>query len=171
LEDSNLDKVKMFALCLEANMSWSSMVKFGQAYRDKISLDSFYLMHKWVAILSGIIPQIHDCCINTCYVYTRDYQLLEECPFCSEPRFDDKDKSHPCAQYEYLPLIPQLQGYFFSLKMINLLSYQASHTAMLGGYTDIFDSTHYKQLTETHITIENMEYEVYLFEDHHRIAL
>ncbi|KAF8575524.1 hypothetical protein K439DRAFT_1271187, partial [Ramaria rubella] len=171
LKESDLDKVKMLALRLDANMSRSSTMKFGQAYKEKISLDSFYLMHKRVAILSSIIPQIHDCCINTCCAYTGDYTPLEQCLFCSEPRFDNEDKSHPCAQYEYLPLIPRLQGYYFSPDMINLLSYRASRTPVPGEYTDVFDGSHYKQLTSTHITVKNIEYEDYLFQDHHDITL
>ena len=29
-------------------------------------VDTFYLMHHYIAILSNINPKLNDCCINTC---------------------------------------------------------------------------------------------------------
>ena len=38
--------------------------------------------------LTGVVPLIHDMCINTCIAYTGPYQDLERCPLCDEPQYN-----------------------------------------------------------------------------------
>src|ERR1700749_4457325 len=101
-----MDNIKMFALRLDANISRSCTNKFRRAYKQKIDLDTFYLMHCRMAILADIKPEIYDCCVNTCCVFTGEFATREICPFCSESRYDANNK--PRSRYEYIPIIPRL---------------------------------------------------------------
>jgi hypothetical protein len=70
-----------------------------------------------VAQLSGIVPVIHDMCINTCVAYVGPYRDLEICPQCGEARYDpiklaaSSNKTKVTRQeFHTIPISPQLQA-------------------------------------------------------------
>lgn len=141
LDESNLDNIKMFALQLEANISCSATYKFRQAYSNRIELDTLYRMHRRIAIFSGIKPEVYHCCVNTCCAFTNQSSSHSICPFCGKLQYSTDRK--PQVIFEYLPIIPHLQGFFESTMMINSLSYHANREHAVGEYSDIFDGAHY----------------------------
>ncbi|KAF8581134.1 hypothetical protein K439DRAFT_1354937, partial [Ramaria rubella] len=169
LDETDMDNLKMFALRLDANISRSCTNKFRRAYRNKINLDTFYLMHQRMAILADIKPEIYDCCVNTCYAFIGEFAALGRCPFCSEGRHDTENR--PCLCYEYIPIIPRLKGYYMSPQMVNMLSYRANRTCTPGEYSDIFDGSHYQNLVNAKLVVEGIEYDTNFFSDARDIAL
>ncbi|KAF8588423.1 hypothetical protein K439DRAFT_1288978, partial [Ramaria rubella] len=121
------------------------------------------------ALLSGIKPEIYDACINSCCAFTGDFLNLETCPICGQACHDGALK--PWARFEYLPLIPHLQGYFMSPDIIELMSYCATRTHTPGEYSDIFDGSHYQELICTKIIVEGITYPVCHFENPYDIAI
>ncbi|KAL6308758.1 hypothetical protein BKA93DRAFT_815112 [Sparassis latifolia] len=58
-------------------------------YPDDI-LPSYAQIKRQVAELSGVVPLIHDMCINSCLAYTGPFSALETCPKCGESRGGQK---------------------------------------------------------------------------------
>ena len=67
--------------------------------------------------LTGVIPLVNDMCINSCMAYTGPFEDLEECRYCSEPRYDstklkasDGLLKTPRQTSTTIPLGPQIQA-------------------------------------------------------------
>ena len=43
------------------------------------------LAKHFVRHITGVVPLIHNMCINTCIAYTGPYHDLARCPLCNEP--------------------------------------------------------------------------------------
>jgi len=54
---------------------------------------SYYSVKQAVSELSGVVPIIHDMCINTCLAFAGPYSDLDNCPRCGEDRWDTKKAS------------------------------------------------------------------------------
>ncbi|KAG6913776.1 hypothetical protein DXG01_004387 [Tephrocybe rancida] len=70
---------------------------------------------KAIAKLMGVVPIVHDMCLNLCMAYTGPWSALEWCPFCKTFRYDpvlfDKKKKKVAQRCFYtLPLGPILQA-------------------------------------------------------------
>ncbi|KAF8550334.1 hypothetical protein OG21DRAFT_1478565 [Imleria badia] len=96
----------------------------------------FVIFHR-MGLLSGIKPVIYDCCPNSCITYTEKYIHHQYCLFCQEPHLTPNGKPH--HQFLYVPLIPHLQGYFSSSKMIQKMSYRSLYQRTDGQIGDVFD--------------------------------
>ena len=71
--------------------------------------------------LTGVVPLIHDMCIDTYVAYTGPYHYLEECPLCKALQYDPVvfemgigKKKVAQWQFHTLPVGPQLQGLYQS---------------------------------------------------------
>ena len=115
-----------------------------------MNLDLQCIIFQCMAKLSEVQPQSLDCCKNSCIAYTAKYIYLKSCPCCGEARRNQHGKPH--RQFTYLPLIPQLQGYFQSMKTIEALSYRAGYLQK-GNISDVFDSNHYQQLLHHRVMV------------------
>ena len=164
-----MDNIKLFALRLDADISRSATNKIRRAYGNKINFDTFYLMHRRIALLSGLQLQIYDCCINSCCAYTNMLSEATNCPICSEDRYDINGR--PRNRYEYLPVIPRLQGYFRSCEMVSKMSYRSNRRHIPGEYTDIFDGSHYQELIQTELVVEGICHDVNIFNGVNDIAI
>jgi hypothetical protein len=49
---------------------------------------SYDQVKRRVEQISGVVPIIHDMCINSCAAFTGPFADLDKCPICSEPRYD-----------------------------------------------------------------------------------
>jgi hypothetical protein len=141
---------------------------FHRAYANKLDIHTLYQMHRRIAMLSKIKPQIFHCCVNTCCTFTNNFSDLSSCPLCGEEHYNN---GMPRSQFEYLPIIPRLQGFFESSSMINALSYHANHEHIPGQYSDIFDESQYQQLTAAGLIVEGINYPTRYFEKPTDIAL
>jgi hypothetical protein len=78
---------------------------------------SYDQVKRKIAEISGIVPLVHDMCVNSCIGYTGPFFALEACPKCGEPRFDPirlassngRDKISR-QSFSTIPLGPQLQA-------------------------------------------------------------
>ena len=75
---------------------------------------SFYQVQRKVAELSGVVPIVHDMCVNSCIAFTGPWSQINKCPKCGEVRYDlsksTATKKSARQQYYTLPLGPQLQA-------------------------------------------------------------
>lgn len=76
---------------------------------------------RFVKHLTGVVPLIHDMCIDTCVVYTGPYHDLEKCSQCDEPQYDPTifetsggKKKVTRHQFHTMPMGPQLQALYHS---------------------------------------------------------
>jgi hypothetical protein len=123
-------------------------------------------MHK----LSGLMPKIFDCCVNTCIAYTGYLQSLDTCPICGSPRFNPTTKK-PQNSFTYIPLIPQLRAFFAHPQTAQKMQYRHCYNDHGDTISDIFDGTRYKQLREAKVIIEGKEQPYNYFEEEHEVAL
>jgi hypothetical protein len=91
------------------------------AFRHRMQISSLYVISHKLAILSGITPQWYDCCVNSCVAYINDYEDLEQCPECSQPRWISGSR-RPRRMFCYIPLIPRLQKFFINPNHIKRFS-------------------------------------------------
>ncbi|EMD33182.1 hypothetical protein CERSUDRAFT_24921, partial [Gelatoporia subvermispora B] len=78
---------------------------------------SYATVERRVTNLTGIAPICHDMCTRSCIAYTGPYASLEQCPICSEPRYDQliletsrgRDK-RARQRYYTIPVGPQIQA-------------------------------------------------------------
>jgi hypothetical protein len=72
---------------------------------------SYYKVKQLVGQLTGVVPIIHDMCINGCIGYTGPFSELEICITCGQKRYDIvSEKPVPRKQFYTLPLALQLQA-------------------------------------------------------------
>jgi len=48
---------------------------------------SFDRMKHKVEMITGVVPLIHNMCIDTCAAFTGPFSSLQACPLCSEPQY------------------------------------------------------------------------------------
>ena len=169
LTDEDKDNIKMFALRLTFKLTREFHDKFRWAFADKIRMKSLYVLHRRMAILSGIIPQLYDCCPASCCAYTGELAEVLECPHCSAPRFSPEGKT--LASFEYLPMIPRLQALYENQSTIDLLTYRTAREQDQNRIADVYDGIHYKTLLGRQIVINGVEYNHTFFSDRRDIAL
>jgi hypothetical protein len=82
----------LIRLYLELNHSDEDYVKARAALieYDGVQLPSLHQIKRIVAELSGVEEMVHDMCINTCIGFTGPFSLLQHCPECNEPRYDQE---------------------------------------------------------------------------------
>ncbi len=104
---------------------------------------SYDQISRRVRNLSGVVPIIHDMCVNSCMAYTGPFSPLQACRFCSAPRYMSR-KGKPIApeditddgvsafiprlQFHTIPLGPQLQPLFRDPKSANNMKHRQIRT-------------------------------------------
>ena len=102
--------------------------------------------------LTGIVPLMHDMCINTCLAFTGPFEKLDTCPTCSEPRYEqdselsDEATKVPRQQFSTLPIGPQLQALWSQEQGAKDMWYRENHTESIweqlhqnNGQLDLYD--------------------------------
>lgn len=145
------------------------MEKFQKAFQSHLHIDSYYLIHKRMSLLAGIQPQLIDICRASCIAYTGEYEALTTCPHCRHARYQDSGK--PYSIFEYLPIIPRLQAFFKSPKMVEELLYRKQYLHEPGSFADIFDGSYYCDLLNTRISVDGHVFDENLFQNPYDIAL
>lgn len=92
---------------------------------------SYEQVKRRVAQISGIHPIIRDMCVNSCIAYTGPFRLLDKCPMCSEPRYNQialqasaGQEKVPRQEFYTLPVGPQLQALWHSVEIADLMRYR-----------------------------------------------
>ena len=103
-------------------MSCKTFNQMRHTFKNKLQIQSEWVILQRLAVLANVEPVYYDCCVNSCMAYTGRYEHHEACDFCHEPRYGKKRRSR--RVFMYLPLIPRLQAMFQSKEKIGLLSYR-----------------------------------------------
>ena len=115
---------------------------------------SFDQMKRRVEQISGIIPIIHDMCVNTCAAFTGPFSDLDACPECSELRYHpDPDPRTgdqiPRRQFPTIPVGPVIQALYRSPKTAAMMRHRVEETRRIldhlqnhGGQLDTYDDTY-----------------------------
>jgi hypothetical protein len=129
------------------------------AYRDLRHLrpGSMDGMRSWKATqaqvgrISGLKPQLYDCCINSCMCYVGQYADLDCCPFssCKEPRYDARNR--PRRRFNYIPIIPRLKAFLANTAQAEQMRYRAEFEHVAETITDVFDGKLYRELLGKHV--------------------
>lgn len=119
-------------------------------------LSSPYIMKKKLEQFSELVDEPYDCCIDSCMAFTGPYKDLDACQICHAPRYDNRGKARNV--FHYLPLIPRLQAFFKSERIIEMLRYRQEREPYDGTLRDVFDSEHFQTLLDTTVKIDGVEY-------------
>ena len=127
------------------------------------------MIHR-IAILSEVIPQWFDCCVNSCIAYTGKYKDDQQCPFrnCQEPRRSPGGVAR--RLFCYLPMIPRFKGFFQSKRMINELLYRHQYVSVPGTIADVFDGEIYQELLSKYVVVGGETLSHKYFSGKHDIA-
>ncbi|KZP26446.1 hypothetical protein FIBSPDRAFT_732303, partial [Athelia psychrophila] len=149
------DQDRMYARAYKlrqmSNISRKTFDQMCFTYQDHLTIDSLWVIQHRFSMLTEIEPILYDCCISSCLCYVGKYEKDTYCRFCNEPRARGGKAQQT---FSYLPLIPQLQGYFQSKKKIEALSYRSNFIHSPGNICDVFDSDHYQHLLATKVTVD-----------------
>ncbi|KAG1740909.1 hypothetical protein EDB19DRAFT_1584313, partial [Suillus lakei] len=93
---------------------------------------SHYCVKQAVAELSGVVPIVHDMCVNTCLAFTGPFAHLDVCPRCGESCWDAK-KSKPMQKvprqtFDTFPVGPQLQALWCHPDHVKKMRWCEEHT-------------------------------------------
>jgi hypothetical protein len=144
LSERQRELLRAFSLKVTNHMSHKLWDKLPQVF-SAIELPSLSQMSTFVRNLSGIKPDLYDCCVNSCCAFTGLRAKDQQCDICKHPRFNIAGK--PFKVFSYLPLLPRLVKLFESAKLSNEMRYRAhGHHHSAGKWTDIFDGDHYRWL-------------------------
>ena len=95
-----------------------------------------YDIVKWhITEISGMTAIQEEMCVNTCIAFTGPFSELDICPECAEPCYDpQKSQAHTKVgrwQFYTLPISPQLQALWHSLKSAKWMGHCSEHTQQI----------------------------------------
>jgi len=99
---------------------------------------SFYQVQRRARDLSGIVTWEHHMCFNSCIGFTGPFAVLETCPECGQPRYDqqeldesDGERKVPRKVFTTFPVGPQLQACWKYSQTAKSMFYQWEKTEEL----------------------------------------
>jgi hypothetical protein len=144
------DAIEMLYWKLENNITDRAYDRLPPNKKPSLSL---YKIKHWLNLHSGVTMVQHDCCINSCVAFTGPLRSYNSCPHCSEPRYDERQKTR--KSFIYVPLISRFIVQYRNKKRSKELQYRAEYSAIKRSagkeertYSDIFDGHHYLELIE-----------------------
>jgi hypothetical protein len=87
------------------------------------TIPSYDQMKRRVAEITGVVPIIHDMCLNSCLAFTGPFINDNRCSECSEARFDPVTKKGR-QQFYTIPVGPQLQALWADVEGARKLDYR-----------------------------------------------
>ncbi len=118
------------------NASEETYKSFLFAYKEchpSLQQYSFYQMKKYVEHLSGVVPLAHDMCIDTCAAFTGPFKDLEECYYCTKPRYEN---GRPRRQFYTIPVGPIIQALYASPASAKNMQHRTEATQRILEYMD-----------------------------------
>lgn len=108
-------------------------------------------------------------CRDSCAAFTGEDSELEECIICGKPRWHEGTTT-PFKVYEYIPLIPRLQGFYRSQTMADMLSYRHNFEHEPDVMKDVYDGRIYQELLNKHVEVDGDVLKHKFFSDPRDIA-
>ncbi|KAJ3912075.1 hypothetical protein F5877DRAFT_2090, partial [Lentinula edodes] len=156
LTKEELATMRHFALKVETHMTDETFAKLPFACQNE-EFDSWKLTKAQAQSLSGFIPEVYDCCLNSCICYVGPHASKLQCPYCKENRYHADGKTAR-KHFTYLPIIPRLCSYYRSMSMIDKLKYRGSYVHLPGGpIRDVMDGSHYQHLCKQRVIVDGQE--------------
>jgi len=152
-----------------SNLPRAAFEHMRRTFSHKLTIDSEWVILHRLSVLSGVQPVWYDCCVNSCIAFTTKYQHHNACPHCHEKRYRNNGEAR--RLFAYLPLIPQLQGFFQKKELIQPLSYRANYIHNPLEICDVFDGSHYQRLLRHHVVIDGKKQSYRYFSDRRDLAL
>ena len=96
---------------------------------------SYDQVKRRVSNISGVVTWKHDMCVNCCIGFTGPFEKLLDCPYCQEPRYDQRElagsngkKKVPRKSFTTFPLGPQIQARWRNPQTAQHMSYRWNKT-------------------------------------------
>ncbi|KAF8234295.1 hypothetical protein L208DRAFT_1040487, partial [Tricholoma matsutake] len=107
-----LKALRMFILTTNASeATYNGVWAASQAcYPDDPFLSFDQVKHK-LEMLTGVVPIMHNMCINMCAAFTGPFTPLDACPKCSKSRYHPGTRK-PQRQFLTIPIGPVLQALY-----------------------------------------------------------
>ncbi|QRW17362.1 Transposase family tnp2 [Rhizoctonia solani] len=148
--------------------SWMILNRFCLT-RSHASLPSLKNLCSRILALCGLKPVTYDCCKNSCICFAGPFANLQSCPECNTPR--KNAAGAPQKTFTYIPLIPQLQALYCSLRMCEAMQYRHNYKRNKDTIEDYFDGNQYCELLGTYVTVDGEQKPFKFFADWREIAL
>jgi hypothetical protein len=148
-----MDAIRAHNFKVNIDLGSRAYAKLRRAFPKLRDLPSLSQLQSEITFISGLKPELYDCCKDSCCCFVGVYADLDKCPFCEQPRYDSRGRTR--ATFHYIPLIPRLQALFTDKNMCEELLYRARFTSNFGKISDIFDSLHYRRLRRRHVRVED----------------
>lgn len=108
-------------------------------HKEDAALPTYEQLKVLVAELTGIHALREDMCINSCIAYTGPFAAREDCPYCSEPRYDLVQTARTRSKvarrtFHTFPLGPQIQAMYSSPENAEHMGYRAAVTRDILGH-------------------------------------
>ncbi|KAJ8481557.1 hypothetical protein ONZ45_g15275 [Pleurotus djamor] len=168
LTDKDLALLRQFSFKVEERISDESYAKLSFVFPGT-TIYPFKVACARAAFLAEFRPVPYDCCINSCCCYTGSLSKLNVCPYCGEDRFDSLDR--PRKRFNYIPLIPRLQGYYRNRKLAEQMQYRHQHRHDPTQVNDVLSGCHYARLRKTRVTVNGVERPYMFFSDRRDLLL
>jgi hypothetical protein len=96
--------------------------------------------------ISGLKPELYDCCPSSCICYVGRYADLAQCPHsdCKEACFDSHGRAR--RHSSYLPLTPRLKAFLANQEQAAKMAYRAEYDHLPTVVKDVFDGVLYCNL-------------------------
>ncbi|KAN0118507.1 hypothetical protein V8E52_005237 [Russula decolorans] len=125
-------------------------------------LHSYWVVKSRLEKLSGITQIETDMCPNSCVAFTGPFAILQQCPECAEPRYDNKKPGNvPLKRFYMISLGPQIQAQWQTPEGANWMRYRNHKTTAIHAkldrnpgkpidiYEDIYDGYQYLEAVKT----------------------
>jgi hypothetical protein len=135
---------RVFAYKVTTHTTDKAFAKTPYAFPQNPPLPGLDGLCSQVTFLSGFKPEVYDCCVNSCLCYVGPHKDPTKCTYCNQEHY--RPDGQPQKTFLYIPLIPQLHAFAANAKLATSMRYQHNHKHVPGKTTDVFDSTHYRNL-------------------------
>ncbi|KAI0683539.1 hypothetical protein C8Q76DRAFT_594615, partial [Earliella scabrosa] len=169
ITSNDLEHLRPFALKVDTHMPGKTFSKLQFAFPDA-HIDTWKKVQARVTQLSGVQPELYDCCSNSCLCFVGPHAELRECPHCKESRY--RPNGQPRSRFMYIPFTPRLKALVANQRTARLMSHRATgHIPKEGVISDVMDSQHYRNLLTTRVLVDNKELSHTYFNDPRDVAL
>ena len=83
LTEKDLEYLRPFTLKVITHMPGETFTKLPYAFPNA-NIASWKKIQTCIAQLSGFMPELYNCCINSCCCFVGPHNALDACPYCQE---------------------------------------------------------------------------------------
>lgn len=154
------NSLKGYKFQIESNLGANNFQKLRFTW-PQLHLPSLKSLRLHLQRLTGLKIRYYHMCINCCICYAGKYADEVKCPFCKWTRYLPNSAT-PRRQFEYIPLIPQIQALYANPKTAKEMRWRSEHhlddkDAVDGQLTDIYGGRLYQGLLNKFVTVNGQQ--------------